>query len=472
LSSQKYTTFSGPMLKIMDGRAEDVGNIFPSDIQIDISQLPTNTYSQGFNSGDDNSSEITERQLENKIAPETFVRRQLDNQQIVPTQLLFQQKQQQQQQHNQQNEAFLTPDNNIKSLFGTPSLLANNNSIESAVALHNEQINQQINILRAQASLNLHNSGVQEMIVNQKKLGNKMLGQSDFDNMLHKNLEKYSIPIMDTGHNPGTLSDNAKESDSFEGNKDELALNDQKESANETFPQKLYRMIEEAESEGLNDVISFSPHGRVFAIHKPRQFITEFMPRYFSTSRMSSFQRQLNLYGFRRVKGGTDKGGYYHELFLNGQKELCRKIKRKKSNLSRKLKLDSLNRRTYLEKNGIGFLSDGRGSASPGFQDATNRYDMQMLQSSTGRLPELANYGIVHTSNNESGIVPIGESVMGQSALINPFQTLFQPMEQLTNTSILEKTKIDLLIAQMQQKQHEQKLMLLHGQRPGEIDEL
>lgn len=37
---------------------------------------------------------------------------------------------------------------------------------------------------------------------------------------------------------------------------------------------------------------------------------------------MSSFQRQLNLYGFLRQNTGQDRGSYYHELFLRGRPDL------------------------------------------------------------------------------------------------------------------------------------------------------
>lgn len=72
----------------------------------------------------------------------------------------------------------------------------------------------------------------------------------------------------------------------------------------EPFPSKLYRMIEEAEKDGHEDIVSFFPHGRAFAIHKPRVFISQLMPKYFSTSRMSSFQRQLNLCTWTCQSGG------------------------------------------------------------------------------------------------------------------------------------------------------------------------
>ena len=43
---------------------------------------------------------------------------------------------------------------------------------------------------------------------------------------------------------------------------------------------------------------------------------------------MTSFQRQLNLYGFQRITKGPDKDAYYHELFLRGRKDLVASIPR------------------------------------------------------------------------------------------------------------------------------------------------
>lgn len=96
----------------------------------------------------------------------------------------------------------------------------------------------------------------------------------------------------------------------------------------EPFPEKLYRMLMEACRDGEEGVISFFPHGRAFGIHNPDRFEKEILPKFFKQSRISSFQRQLNLYGFTRINTGPDAGGYYHELFLRGRPALGTYIRR------------------------------------------------------------------------------------------------------------------------------------------------
>jgi len=98
----------------------------------------------------------------------------------------------------------------------------------------------------------------------------------------------------------------------------------------EPFPEKLHRMLTYAEQNGLTDTITFFPHGRAFVIHKPKKFSDDIMPRFFRQTRLTSFQRQLNLYGFCRISQGPDNGGYYHELFLRGRPGLCVNMKRTK----------------------------------------------------------------------------------------------------------------------------------------------
>jgi hypothetical protein len=97
---------------------------------------------------------------------------------------------------------------------------------------------------------------------------------------------------------------------------------------NVPFPTKLHVMLSRVEAEGLTDIVGWQPHGRCFVIHKPREFVDQIMPAYFRQSKLTSFQRQLNLYGFRRLTTGADRGGYYHEMFLKHKLFLCRTMTR------------------------------------------------------------------------------------------------------------------------------------------------
>lgn len=96
----------------------------------------------------------------------------------------------------------------------------------------------------------------------------------------------------------------------------------------EPFPEKLHRLLTEVEAAGRSDVISFVANGRAFAVHKPDTFFKEIVPLYFRQSRLSSFKRQLNLYGFELINTGPSRGGYFHELFVREKPELCRRMRR------------------------------------------------------------------------------------------------------------------------------------------------
>lgn len=96
------------------------------------------------------------------------------------------------------------------------------------------------------------------------------------------------------------------------------------------FPLKLHELLERAEEEGLNDIVSWQPHGRAFIVHQPKTFVTGIMHRFFRQTKLTSFQRQLNLYGFNRLTKGADSGGYYHELFVRGRPHLTNRMVRTK----------------------------------------------------------------------------------------------------------------------------------------------
>ena len=127
------------------------------------------------------------------------------------------------------------------------------------------------------------------------------------------------------------------------------------------FPIKLFELI----SAGPPSIISWSENGDSFRINHPEAFCTEVfrqtppprtdsmrpsdphranrpkpplcravafqvLPRHFRHNKLTSFQRQLNLYGFQRISKGADAGRYFHPLFRRGRPDLLGSIKRER----------------------------------------------------------------------------------------------------------------------------------------------
>uniref|UniRef100_A0A7S3QA97 HSF-type DNA-binding domain-containing protein n=1 Tax=Chaetoceros debilis TaxID=122233 RepID=A0A7S3QA97_9STRA len=110
---------------------------------------------------------------------------------------------------------------------------------------------------------------------------------------------------------------------------------DQKKSSaqvvkRKAFPLKLQYMLTLVEEQGMQRIVSWLPHGRGFIIRDAEKFSLEVMAKYFRQTKLSSFVRQLNIYGFTRIYQGKDKGAYYHEYFLRGKLSLSTSIVRSK----------------------------------------------------------------------------------------------------------------------------------------------
>jgi len=94
--------------------------------------------------------------------------------------------------------------------------------------------------------------------------------------------------------------------------------------ANASFPKKLYDLV----NTGDELVVRWEEHGRAFRIIDAEKFAEEVLPLYFRHSKLTSFQRQLNLYGFRRITKGEDQGSYYHAKFQKGKPNSVSEIRR------------------------------------------------------------------------------------------------------------------------------------------------
>jgi HSF-type DNA-binding len=91
------------------------------------------------------------------------------------------------------------------------------------------------------------------------------------------------------------------------------------------FPAKMHAILSRPD---LADVICWMPHGRSWKVLKPREFEIRVIPTYFEHAKFSSFIRQANGWGFRRITTGRDRNSYYHSHFLRALPHLCKEMKR------------------------------------------------------------------------------------------------------------------------------------------------
>jgi heat shock transcription factor len=76
----------------------------------------------------------------------------------------------------------------------------------------------------------------------------------------------------------------------------------QRNSKNPKVPTFIHKLLDILKDESNTEMVSWDAEGRSFSIHNLRHFENLVLPKYFRHSRFSSFVRQLNMYGFHKVK--------------------------------------------------------------------------------------------------------------------------------------------------------------------------
>ncbi|KAG0475156.1 hypothetical protein HPP92_014842 [Vanilla planifolia] len=92
------------------------------------------------------------------------------------------------------------------------------------------------------------------------------------------------------------------------------------------FLTKTYQLVDDPSTD---HVVSWGEDNTTFVVWRPPEFSRDLLPKYFKHSNFSSFVRQLNTYGFRKMV--ADRWEFANEFFKRGEKQLLSEIHRRKS---------------------------------------------------------------------------------------------------------------------------------------------